>query len=367
MAIERQRRRSSQSVTIRDVAAHVGVSPMTVSRVINRENNVKSETREMVHAAIRALNYAPSPAARSLAGSLLCRIGLLYDNPSTGYLSELLLGTLDESSRTGAQVLVERCGDSEMAAAALGKLLKTGIDGLILTPPLCESERVLAEVQHAGIVAVAVAPGLASERLATVRIDNEAAARDLAEYLLSLGHRRFGCIKGHPSDTGSQQRLDGFLGALAAADIAPDSVRVQQGYFSYRSGLTAAQRLLAEEPYPTAIFAANDDMAAAAISLAHRMGFEVPLDLSIVGFDDTPVATSVWPSLTTIHQPVAAMARAAVDLVLEEVHRARHGTGTPRQLLHPHTLIVRESTGAAPPPEGTDAPGDDGPPHDGGP
>jgi len=353
MAIERQRRRSSQSVTIRDVAAHVGVSPMTVSRVINRENNVKSETREMVHAAIRALNYAPSPAARSLAGSRPCRIGLLYDNPSTGYLSELLLGTLDESSRTGAQVLVERCGDSEMAAAALGKLLKTGIDGLILTPPLCESERVLAEVRQAGVVAVAVATGHASSYMATVRIDNEAAARDLTEYLLSLGHRRFGCIKGHPGDIGSQQRLTGFLGALAEAGIGADTVRLEQGYYTYRSGMQAAQRLLAEEPYPTAIFAANDDMAAAAVSLAHRMGFEVPQDLSIAGFDDTPVAASVWPALTTIHQPVAAMARAAVDLVLEEVHRQRQGTGTPRQLLHPHTLIVRESTGVAPPPDGS--------------
>src|SRR3984885_133005 len=348
MTMERQRRRPNQSVTIRDVAAHVGVSPMTVSRVINRESNVKPETREMVYAAIRALNYAPSPAARRLAGSVPCRIGLLYDNPSTGYLSELLLGALDESSRTGAQVLVERCGESEMAAAALGKLLKTGIDGLILTPPLCESERVLAEVQQAGVVAVAVAPGHASERIATVRIDNEAAARDLTEYLLSLGHRRFGCIKGHPNHTGSQLRLQGFLAALAAAGIAADSVRLEQGYFSYRSGLEAAERLLSDEPYPTAIFAANDDMAAAAVSLAHRIGFEVPEDLSIAGFDDTPIAASVWPALTTIHQPVAAMARAAVDLVLEEVRRQREGSGAPRQLLHPHTLIVRESTGPVP-------------------
>src|ERR1700688_3637021 len=350
MVTERQRRRSNQSVTIRDVAAHVGVSPMTVSRLINRESNVKPETRELVHAAIRTLNYAPSLAARSLAGSVPCRIGLLYDNPSTGYLSELLLGALDESSRTGAQVLVERCGESEMAAAALGKLLKAGIDGLILTPPLCESERVLAEVQYAGVVAVAVASGYASQRMATIRIDNEAAARDLTEYLLSLGHRRFGCIKGHPNHPSSQLRLHGFLSALTAAGIAADSVRLEQGYFSYRSGLEAAQRLLADEPYPTAIFAANEDMAAATISLAARLGFEVPQDLSIAGFDDTPIAASVWPALTTIHQPVAAMARAAVDLVLEEVQRQRHGSGAPRQLLHPHTLIVRESTGPAPPP-----------------
>jgi len=348
MATERQRRKSNQSVTIRDVAAHVGVSPMTVSRVINRESNVKPETRELVHAAIRTLNYAPSPAARSLAGSVPCRIGMLYDNPSTGYLGEFMLGALDESSRTGAQVLVERCGEPEMAAAALGKLLKAGIDGLILTPPLCESEHVLAEVQRAGVVAVAVASGHPSERMATIRIDNGAAARDLTEYLLSLGHRHFGFIKGHPNHVVSQQRQQGFLAALAAAGIAPDSVRLEQGYFTYRSGLEAAERLLAEEPYPTAIFAANDDMAAAAVSLAHRIGFEVPEDLSIAGFDDTPIAASVWPALTTIHQPVAAMARAAIDLVLEEVRRHREGTGVPRQLLHPHTLIVRESTGVAP-------------------
>src|SRR6204780_1891393 len=288
MATERQRRRSNQSVTIRDVAAHVGVSPMTVSRVINRESNVKPETRELVHAAMRTLNYAPSPAARSLAGSVPCRIGLLYDNPSTGYLGELLRGALDESSRTGAQVLVERCGQSEMAAAALAKLLKAGIDALILTPPLCESERVLAEVQQAGVIAVAVAPGHASAQLATVRIDNEAAARDLTEYLLSLGHRRFGFINGHPNHTVSQQRLQGCLAALADAGIAPESVRLEQGYFTYRSGLEAAERLLADEPYPTAIFAANDDMAAAAVSLAHRIGFEGPEALPNAGFWHTP-------------------------------------------------------------------------------
>ena len=322
---------------------------MTVSRVINRESNVKPETRELVHAAIRALNYAPSPAARSLAGSVPCRIGLLYDNPSTGYLSELLLGALDESSRTGAQVLVERCGESEMAATALGKLLKAGIDGLILTPPLCESGRVLAEVQRAGVAAVVVASADVSARMATIRIDNEAAARDLTEYLLSLGHRRFGFIQGHPHHEVSQQRQQGFLAALAAAGVAADSVRLEQGYFTYRSGVEAAERLLADEPYPSAIFAANDDMAAAAVSLAHRLGFRVPHDLSIAGFDDTPIAASVWPALTTIHQPVAAMARAGIDLVLEEVRRRRDGTGAPRQLLHPHTLIVREST--APPPE----------------
>src|SRR5262245_43389271 len=190
--MERQRRRSTQAATIRDVATRAGVSPMTVSRVINRETNVRPETRELVDAAIKELNYSPSPAARSLAGSEPYRIGLLYDNPSIGYLSEFLLGALDESSRTGAQVMVEKCAESELASATLGKLLRAGVDGLILPPPLCESPQILSEVRKAGAVAVAVAPGHPSTDLATIRIDNEAAARELTRHLLSLGHRYFG-------------------------------------------------------------------------------------------------------------------------------------------------------------------------------
>lgn len=345
---ERQRRRTTQSATIRDVAARAGVSPMTVSRVINREATVKEETRALVEKAITDLNYAPNPAARSLAGSAPFRIGLLYDNPSTGYLSEFLVGALDESSRTGAQVVIEKCAEPELAGATLTRLLRTGVDGLILPPPLCESPQVLAEVKASGAAAVGVAPGMTSPDMATIRIDNEAAAFELAQHLLALGHRRFGVIKGHPNQTVSQQRLDGFMTALKVAGIPKEAVRVEQGYFTYRSGLEAAERLLASDDRPTAIFAANDDMAAATAGLAHRLGLDVPGDLSIVGFDDTSIAANIWPALTTVHQPIAAMARAAVDLVLEEIRRKRDGAGEPRQLMHPHTLIVRDSTGPAP-------------------
>ena len=346
--IERQRRRTTQSATIRDVAALAGVSPMTVSRVINRETTVRAETRALVEAAIRDLNYAPNPAARSLAGSAPARIGLLYDNPSTGYLSELLVGALDESSRTGAQLVIEKCPAPEQAGATLTRLLRTGVDGLILPPPLCESPQVLAEVRAAGAAAVAVAPGGESPDMATIRIDNAAAAYELTRHLLALGHRRFGVIKGHPNQAASQQRLDGCLKALAEAGIDPAACRVEQGFFTYRSGLEAAERLLTTGQRPTAIVAGNDDMAAAAAGLAHRLGLDVPGDVSIVGFDDTSIAANIWPALTTIHQPIAAMARAAVDLVLAEIRRKRGGGGEPRQIVHPHILIVRESTGPAP-------------------
>lgn len=345
---ERQRRRSSQSATIRDVAARAGVSPMTVSRVINREASVKEQTRVLVEQAITDLNYAPNPAARSLAGSAPFRIGLLYDNPSTGYLSEFLVGALDESSRTGTQLVIEKCAAPELAGATLDRLLQTGVDGLILPPPLCESPQVLAQILAAGAAAVAVAPGMPSPDMATIRIDNQAAAHQLTQHLLDLGHRRFGFIQGHPNQSVSQQRLDGFLAALTAAGVAASDIQIEQGYFTYRSGLEAAERLLTTGHRPTAIFAANDDMAAATAGLAHRLGLDVPGDVSIVGFDDTSIAANIWPALTTVHQPIAAMARAAVALVLEEIRRKRDGTGEPRQLMQAHTLIVRESSGPVP-------------------
>jgi LacI family transcriptional regulator len=345
---ERQRRKTAVGATIRDVAVLAGVSPMTVSRVINGEENVKPETRELVSTAIRELNYAPNHAARSLAGWAPSRIGLLYDNPSTGFLSEFLVGVLDESSRTGSQVVLERCLEGESAITALNKLLQNGLDGVILLPPLCESEEILAATKAAGLVAIAVAPGLPSDSLATLRIDNRAAAFELTQHLLDLGHRRFGFIKGHPNQTVSALRHQGFLAALAEAGVDPDTVGVEQAYFTYRSGLDAAEKLLARSPRPTAIFAGNDDMGAATLTVAHRLGLATPEDISVVGFDDTPIANTVWPALTTVRQPIAAMAQTAVDLVLEEIRRRRRADGEPRQAVHPHMLVIREST--APPP-----------------
>jgi len=129
----------------------------------------------------------------------------------------------------------------------------------------------------------------------------------MTAYLLELGHTRIAFIKGHPNQTASARRFEGYQAAMQEAGIPPDQNLIQQGYFTYRSGLEATEKLLARKKPATAIFASNDDMAAAAISVAHRRGLDVPRDLSVVGFDDTPTATTVWPELTTIRQPIAAM------------------------------------------------------------
>jgi len=344
-----RKRRGTQTVTMQDVARRAKVSLMTVSRVINNETSVAPATRQAVLDAVRDINYVPNLTARRLAGGEFFRIGLLYNNPSGTFLSEFLLGVLDESTKSGHYLLVDKCGNSAAAErAGVQKLIASGVDGVILPPPLCEAKSVLATIEATGTPAVAVAPGEVSADLSTVRIDNYKAARKMTEHLLSLGHRRIGFIKGHPNQTVSGQRLQGFLDVLAEAGIAPDPALIEQGYFSYASGLTAADRLLHAEPPPTAIFAANDDMAAAAVATAHRLGFQVPSEISVAGFDDALIGSTVWPTLTTIRQPIAAMGASAVSLLVAELRQRRAGNPLPpQQEMLRHALVRREST--APP------------------
>lgn len=337
--------RQGRSPTIHDVARHAGVSPMTVSRVINDEKNVRDSTRDVVNAAIRELNYQPNPAARSLAGADLIRIGLLYSNPSAAYLSEFLVGGLDQCSRSNIQLIVEKC-DEERAEAAAARLVDSRVDGIILPPPLCDNAAVIALLADANVPGVAVATGKPPADVSAVRIDDFAAAQAMTRHLISLGHRAIGFIKGHPNLTASQQRLDGHIAALSEAGIAHDEALVEQGYFTYRSGFEAAEALIARRPTLTAIFASNDDMAAATVAVAHRRGLDVPRDLTVVGFDDSALATSVWPELTTIRQPIADMSRQSVILLAEEIRSRRAG----EKAQHPHalqdfTLIRRESDG----------------------
>jgi LacI family transcriptional regulator len=207
----------------------------------------------------------------------------------------------------------------------------------------------MAELNAMGIPVVTVAMGAPHQDSLNVRINDHAAAMEMTRYLLDLGHRKIGFIKGHPNHIASHDRYRGFCDALTEAGIDAENEPAEQGYFSYRSGLTAGERLLALPDRPTAIFASNDDMAAATVSVAHRMGLVVPEDVSIVGFDDTALATSVWPELTTVKQPIAAMAEAALELLTAYL-RGRQG-GTPGKFAErvlSHAMIIRESSGAPP-------------------
>ncbi|WOS41378.1 LacI family DNA-binding transcriptional regulator [Xanthomonas rydalmerensis] len=341
-------RRKTSGVTIDEVAALAGVSPMTVSRAIN-QGKVRDATRERVMRAVRELGYTPNLAASSLAAAQHTRIALIYTNPSGAYLRELLVGLLRVASNAAIQLVIHYWEDLDAdAERKAARALSGRVDGVILPPPLCESQAAVTELVKAGIPVVAIAAGRLSDAISCVRIDDFHAGREMAEHLIQHGHRRIGFIRGRQDLSASAQRYEGFVTALQEAGLKVEPGLVQQGDYTYRSGLAAAEKLLSHRRPPTAIFASNDDMGAAAISVAHRRGLEVPRDLSVVGFDDTSAATTVWPELTTIHQPIASMADAAIDILLRSIRRKRDDARMSSDHVVPHRLVLRGSVASPP-------------------
>ena len=324
---------------------------MTVSRVINKKKNVREQTRTTVLETIELLRYTPNSAARNLAAGETTHIGLLYSNPSAAYLSQFLVGALTAARRTGCHLVIEDCeaeSEAELAEAAR-RFATAEVEGVVLPPPLSESRAILSELAMAHMPVVTIAMGRAFENALNVRMDDYAAAKQMTEYLIGLGHRRIAMIKGQPGQIASLERERGFRAATKEAKIAARDILTEDGHFTFRSGLAAAERLIDLTERPTAIFASNDDMAAAAVSVAHRRGLDVPGDISIVGFDDTDPATTVWPELTTVRQPVAEMASAAIEMLIQELRNRRRGRapGKADQVLE-HELIIRQSAGPPP-------------------
>jgi LacI family transcriptional regulator len=338
---------SRRAATIGDVARHAGVSPMTVSRVINGEKQVRASTRVRVDAAIAELNYAPNPAARSLAGAAPIRIGLLYSNPSAAYLTEFLVGGLEYASRAKVELVIEKCEVGDHEREATERLIQS-VDGVVLPPPLCDCSAVISVLRSAGVPGVAVASGNAAPQLSSVSINDRRAAYEMTRHIAALGHQRIGFILGSPKQSASERRLAGYLDAIADAGLPADDALIAPGLFTYRSGLDAAEQLLSLDIAPSAIFASNDDMAAATVAVAHRRGLDVPSDLTVCGFDDTALATTIWPELTTIHQPIADMSVAAMDMLVREVRAKRAGQPVPPARIELEFQMIRRQSDSAP-------------------
>lgn len=336
--------------TIVDVAEQAGVSIKTVSRVLNNEAGVHPETRDLVSAVVRQLNYRPKQSARSLAGGRSFLIGLLYYDPSAAFIAGVQRGATLACRESGYHLVVEslQTEASDIDAQIDRMLSALRPDGMILTPPLCDDPRVLSAMQAAGTPCVLISPG-AGQNLARVLMDDASAAEALGNLLISLGHRRIGFIEGAPDQTASARRREGFERALRTHGLAFDEGLVRRGDFTFQSGVAAAHALLSTRRPPSAVFASNDDMALGVLAAAQRLGIQVPQDLSIVGFDDSPAASLVWPALTTVRQPLDEMAAAAVQLLVQgEVSRPDGDTAPPPVRVIAHELMVRASTAARP-------------------
>jgi len=260
-----------------------------------------------------------------------------------------MLGGLEQSARTGCQLLLEKCTGLASQKVAVKRLLAVGVDGVILPPPLCDSRATVDMLNSAGVIPLALATAAPMDDVSSVRIDDYQGALAMTRYLIKLGHKEIGFIKGDPQHTPSELRYIGFAAGMKEAGLEIRREWIAPGLFTYRSGLSAGEKLLKRPDRPTAIFASNDDMAAAVIAIAHGVGLKVPEALTVCGFDDTPVASTIWPPLTTIHQPIVALGRAAVSIMVDLVkkHRAGEAQQTIHQLMK-YTLIERGSSAPAP-------------------
>ncbi|OQW80325.1 MAG: LacI family transcriptional regulator [Proteobacteria bacterium ST_bin14] len=328
-------------VTIKDVSREAGVSIKTVSRVLNNEKYVGAETRAKVAEVVARLNFRPNVAARSLAGRRSFQIALICDNPSPYYVYEMQSGIRDRCEAAGVRMIAQPYdrGSDRLLDEIESLVEATQIDGLILTPPVTDHPAVLELLARRGVRFVRVSPGSQFDVSPSTFIDNRAAAATMMRHLLALGHQRIGFIAGDPGFATSAQRTEGYRDALLGAGLAIDDALIRSGNYDFASGAREAEILLALPNAPTAIFAASDDMAAGVLTVAHRLGLQVPGALSVAGFDDTALARYVWPPLTTIRQPTRDMAHAAADLLLGS------SEGPPERREIAHELVARESTG----------------------
>lgn len=330
------------AVTITDVARRAGVSMKTVSRVLNSEPHVRDEVRQKVLAASQELSYRPNVSARSLAGARSYVIGHLLSGLSP-YVVMAQLGALKACRERGYHLLVEAIDlDSDVRAEIEQLTQAVRMDGVLLLPPLCDNEAIMEGLDRRGVPYVRISPARDHGRSPYVEVDDEDAARIMTEHLLGLGHRRIGFICGPDGHASSERRIKGFRETMARAGATVDEALVQPGDFTPRSGRAAATQMLAMDEPPTAVFASNDLMACGVLGRAHELGLQLPGRLSVAGVDDIASATMVWPTLTTMRQPIAEMAAAATAMI---IGRAARDSGP-----HiPHAafrcdLVVREST-----------------------
>jgi LacI family transcriptional regulator len=342
--------------TIDDVAALSGVARATVSRVLNSGPNVRDEVRARVMVAVEKLQYKVNLQARFLAGGKSQVLGLIYESdlnsePNSFYHSGLEIGALRACAETGFQLLLHSINPngSNMAARIIELVESKRCDGLILTPPFSDDVQLLQAIAKRQCAVVCVSAGRVAQSFASgVGIDDEAAGFEITRYVIGLGHRRLGFIKGLEGHLSAEERYSGFRRAVSQASLDESDMVIERGDFTFRSGADKSLPILNSAKRPTALICANDDMAVGAMFAAHKMGLSIPDDLTIVGFDDTPVSEIIWPPLTTVRQPLKDIGARAVRMLVDQIkaNRPAEAAVPPSFEFIGHRIVVRESASA---------------------
>ncbi len=330
-------------VTISRVAQEAGVSIQTVSRVINNRPDVAAETRERVLQVINRLGYQPNAIARSLVSRRTRTLGLITSDFSDYFFTQVIAGAEVEARKHGYFFMLgstERNYQDEPEYIRL--LTEHHVEGILFARPSTEpSNHHLAELVQQGVPVVTTAYYLPGQPLTVVDVDNVDGGRQAAACLVESGHRQIAMITGVAGWKSVADRSAGFLQTLQAANIAYDPALVAEGDWGYESGYRAMQTLLARQRAFTALFAQNDRMAIGAIRALREMGRTVPKDVSVVGFDDIPVAAYCEPPLTTVRQPMRQVGEAATRLLIQAIGQPNGGES--QEVLLKSELVRRES------------------------
>jgi len=307
--------------TIRDVAAAAGVSYQTVSRVINNRPDVAEDTRRRVLEVIEQLSYQPSAVARGLASRKTHTLGLITQDFSDYFFTQVIVGAEAEARRNGYYFILgstEHNPDDEPEYLRL--LTEREVDGILFARPSTEGDaqhvRWLIERSTPLVTTSYSIPGVA---LTVVDVDNVDGAQLATECLIEAGHREIGMIAGPAGWKSVRDRSQGYAMALEAAGLTRDPAHIEYGDWSYESGYWAMRRILERGALLTALFAHNDRMAIGAMRALREMGKGIPDDVALVGYDDTPPAAYAYPPLTTVHQPMQEVGKLAVQLLLQMI------------------------------------------------
>ena len=340
--------RVNARVKIEDVARKAAVSAATVSRVLNHPEIVRPELRDKVTRAITELSYTRDSAARALKSGRMRTIGAIVPTLGLAIFADGVEALQNRLSEGGYTLFVANSQyDERRELQELQSLIERGIDGIVLVGG-SHAPELRALVQQAGVPVITTYVSKAQGGIPAIGIDNQRAIRELTQYLLNLGHVRFGAIANvPPSNDRSRARLDGIQKALADAGIHLEPTQIIRADFSLAQGRSALRQLMTDHPDTTAVICTTDTLAIGAMAEARKLGLNVPQRLSITGFDDVELSAQIDPPLTTISVPAAEIGRGAADYLINAIA----GIPIPKAVQLPYRLIIRAST--APPRAGS--------------
>lgn len=330
--------------TIKQVANHAGVSSTTVSHVINGTRYVSEVVQEQVRKSMSELNYRPNALARSLRSGFTHTLGLILPDSANPFFAEV--GHIIESAAFEAGYSVILCNTEnnfEKESHYLDVLTKNQVDGMIFvtTGERSDSLKDIVEMEIPTVVMDRDFPGL---KLDVVSADNLQGGYLATQHLISLGHKRIGCIAGPSRINPSARRVIGYKQAIQEAGLNVEPEIIVNGDFHPETGWKIGRAMMSQKNAPTAIFACNDLMAMGVLRAATELGLRVPHDIALVGYDDIELASYTNPPLTTIKQPKLEMGLAVLNFILRRVQDKQ---SAPQSALLPVSLVIRDSCGAA--------------------